>query len=211
MSGTRKLDGLRRAGESVGADFARRAGRGAAITFAILSGLLALAWLPFLRLGLSLVAAGRTSAGYGLVAVSGLLYLALWLRALRAQRQFVDDAQARRIHVVTFRPRPLRDERGKVVFPETAGGMAGYERPHADNHLWWMLLLAFAAGGVAHLQPWQSEVLRGLLRDPVGAFTHGIPARPRAERGASEAGGEAPVGRARLDAVAVPALSRGGR
>ena len=54
----------------------------------------------------------------------------------------------------------------------------GYERPHADDHLWWLLLLAFLAGWVMHAQPWNSELLRGLLRDPVGTLTHRIPATP---------------------------------
>ena len=114
-----------------------------------------------------------------MILVSGLCYLGVWWRARRAKEWFLEDARAGRIRRVRIRRQPLKDEQGEEAFPETAGGMMGYERPHTDNQLWWILLLALLAGWMMHLEPWNSYVLKALLRDPVGAFTHGVPAPPR--------------------------------
>ncbi len=88
-----------RRGEPAGRDFARRAERGSAVTFAILTFLLALAWAPFLRFGLALVREGRMGLGYGFILATAAPYLLLWLRARRIKELFVADARAGRIRM----------------------------------------------------------------------------------------------------------------
>ncbi len=161
-------------GERVDREFVRRAERGTPLTFLIVTLLLGLAWYPFLEFGLSLVREGQAAAGWAAIAASGVIYLGVWLQTLRARRQFVDDARAGRIRLVPIRAPELRDEMGRQVLPENAGGRMGYERPHADDHLWWMLALALFAGWVMHEAPWESPFLRAFLQDPIGAFSHGI-------------------------------------
>ncbi|RME34183.1 MAG: hypothetical protein D6786_05630 [Gammaproteobacteria bacterium] len=157
-------------------DFVRKAQGGAPWVFTVIGILLLLAWYPFLRFGLSLRNEGQAAIGVAAIVASLLVYLGIWLRARSALQRFLEDARAGRIRQVGVEAAPIRDpDTGEPFMPE-AGTITGYERPRADNHLWWMLLLALLAGAVMHLEPWNSHVLKALLRDPVGAFTHGIPA-----------------------------------